>query len=111
MLPLVGKLGLKYIAMHKRGDARTMQSMTDYDDVVEDVNGFFKEFAVKAQECGVRNWILDPGFGFAKTVSQNYIMMRDLRRFRLRLQGGVKECLLTSLKNVRDKKSMVSERE
>lgn len=83
MLPLVGKLGLKYIAMHKRGDARTMQSMTDYDDVVEDVIGFFKEFAVKAQECGVRNWILDPGFGFAKTVSQNYIMMRDLRRFRL----------------------------
>lgn len=83
MLPLVGTLGLKYIAMHRRGDSKTMQSMTDYEDVVEDVIAFFKDFAVRAAENGVRNWILDPGFGFAKTVSQNYQMMRNLRRFRL----------------------------
>ena len=82
MLPLVGKLGLKYIAMHKRGDSKTMQSMTDYEDVVDDVIAFFEDFAVKAEANGVKDWILDPGFGFAKTVSQNYQMMRNLRKFR-----------------------------
>ena len=70
MLPLVGRLGLRFIAMHKRGDSRTMQAMTDYDDVVEEVISYFKEFAAKAERNGVKDWILDPGFGFAKTVSQ-----------------------------------------
>lgn len=82
MLPLVGRLGLKYIAMHKRGDSKTMQSLTNYEDVVDDVNAFFQEFSQKAEANGVRDWILDPGFGFAKTVSQNYYMMRNLRKFR-----------------------------
>jgi dihydropteroate synthase len=59
-----------------------MQSLTDYDDVVEEVISYFKEFAAKAEENGVKDWILDPGFGFAKTVSQNYQMMRNLRKFR-----------------------------
>lgn len=68
--------------MHKRGDSKTMQSMTDYEDVVDDVIAFFEEFAVKADANGVKDWILDPGFGFAKTVSQNYQMMRNLRKFR-----------------------------
>ena len=82
MLPLVGRLGLRFIAMHMRGDSKTMQSKTDYDDVVEEVTGYFKEFALRAERCGVKDWILDPGFGFAKTVSQNYQMMRNLRKFR-----------------------------
>lgn len=82
MLPLVGRLGLRFIAMHMRGDSKTMQSLTDYDDVVEEVISYFKEFAAKAEGNGVKDWILDPGFGFAKTVSQNYQMMRNLRKFR-----------------------------
>ena len=82
MLPLVGRLGLRFIAMHMRGDSKTMQSMTDYEDVVDEVISYFKEFAVRAEQNGVKDWILDPGFGFAKTVSQNYQMMRNLRRFR-----------------------------
>ena len=45
MLPLVGRLGLRYIAMHRRGDSATMHTLTDYDDVVEDVIAFFREFA------------------------------------------------------------------
>lgn len=68
--------------MHMRGDSRTMQDMTDYDDVVEEVISYFKDFAVRAEKNGVRDWILDPGFGFAKTVSQNYQMMRNLRDLR-----------------------------
>lgn len=82
MLPMVGRLGLKYIAMHMRGTSATMQQLTDYEDVVEDVVAYFNEFAQKAEANGVKDWILDPGFGFAKTTAQNYQMMRELRKFR-----------------------------
>lgn len=82
MLPLVGRLGLTYVAMHKRGTPQTMQSMTDYEDVTSEVAGYFSDFAERAEQAGVRDWILDPGFGFAKTLEQNYQLMRDLSRFK-----------------------------
>ena len=81
MLSTVGHLGLEYIAMHKRGTPATMQSLCDYEDVVEDVLEYFKMFALKAAENGISDWILDPGFGFAKTVEQNYQLMEGLERF------------------------------
>ena len=64
MLSLVGHLGLEYVAMHKCPD--------------RDVIPYFKDFAVKAEEYGVMNWILDPGFGFAKTIEQNYEVLSHL---------------------------------
>ena len=82
MLPAVGALGLPYVAMHKRGTPATMLSLTDYDDVVEDVYRYFEVFAERAAAHGISDWILDPGFGFAKTVEQNYRLLADLGRFR-----------------------------
>ena len=82
MLPLVGALGLPYVAMHKRGTPATMQALTDYDDVVEDVFRYFEKFAERAAAHRISDWILDPGFGFAKTVEQNYRLLSDLGRFR-----------------------------
>jgi len=82
MLSVVGKLGLTYVAMHKRGTPRQMQSMTSYEDVTEEVVRYFYDFAEKAEYHGIREWIVDPGFGFAKTVEQNYELMRNLDRFR-----------------------------
>lgn len=82
MLPLVGALGLSYVAMHKRGTPATMQALTEYDDVVEDVFRYFEKFAERAAARGISDWILDPGFGFAKTVEQNYRLLADLGRFR-----------------------------
>ncbi len=81
MLETVGRLGLGYVAMHKRGTPETMQSLCDYDDVTGEVVDYFKDFAIKAEEAGIKDWILDPGFGFAKNVDQNYTMMRELNRF------------------------------
>ena len=80
MLPLVGELGLKYVAMHKRGTPQTMQSLADYDDVTASVLAYFEEFSVKAAVNGIREWILDPGFGFAKTIDQNYQLLSQLDR-------------------------------
>jgi dihydropteroate synthase len=82
MLPLVGSLGLTYIAMHKRGNPQTMQSLTEYSDVVDDVADYFRHFADRASRFGLRSWILDPGFGFAKTVEQNYRMLSRLGEFK-----------------------------
>ena len=78
MLSTVGRLGLPYVAMHMRGTPETMQSLTDYDDVVAEVIRYFREFEKKAADAGIREWILDPGFGFAKTVEQNYQLLGRL---------------------------------
>ena len=82
MLPLVAKLGLPYIAMHKRGGPQTMDDRCDYPQgVVQAVLDYFGAFARKAERLGIRDWILDPGFGFAKTVEQNYELLAALDRF------------------------------
>lgn len=81
MLETVAGLGLEYIAMHKKGTSVTMQQLTDYNDVVAEVKAYFDDFAIRAQEHGLTRWILDPGFGFAKTLEQNYELMRSLNLF------------------------------
>jgi dihydropteroate synthase len=81
MLPLVGRLGLEYVAMHKRGNPATMQNLTDYSNVTREVVDYFKDFSFRAQSFGISDWIIDPGFGFAKTVGQNYELLRSLDTF------------------------------
>lgn len=83
MLKTVGELGLEYIAMHKRGTPATMQQHCDYDDLVGDIIGYFKEFDLKAAEAGIQEWILDPGFGFSKTIEQNYQLLEELDKFKI----------------------------
>ena len=79
MLPTVGRLGLGYVAMHKRGNPRTMDSLCEPDcDIIEVLNEYFAEFSHKAGDCGIRDWILDPGLGFAKTAEQNVEILRRL---------------------------------
>ena len=81
MLPLVGRLGLPYIAMHMRGTPETMQSLTEYPKgVTAEVLRYFKAFAKRAAKAGITDWILDPGFGFAKTVEQNWTLLQELDR-------------------------------
>lgn len=82
MLRTVGELGLTYVAMHKRGTPRTMQEMAHYEDVTESVLAYFDEFSFRAEQAGIADWILDPGFGFAKTAAQNFELMGNLPEFR-----------------------------
>ncbi len=69
MLRAVGELGLPYIAMHGR---------KPQGDVIEDILDFFRDFAVRAEANGVKEWILDPGFGFGKDIDQNYEVLNRL---------------------------------
>lgn len=78
MLTTVGRLGLPYVAMHMKGTPETMQQFTQYTDLVADVKAYFREFSLRAQDAGIQDWILDPGFGFAKTLEQNYELLRRM---------------------------------
>ncbi len=83
MLPLVGRLGLPYVAMHMRGTPETMQRYTNYEvDITRAVISYFKSFAREAEDYGIRDWILDPGFGFAKTIEQNYELLMNMDRLK-----------------------------
>ena len=84
MLDTVGGLGLEYVAMHKRGNPRTMDGLTDYEGgVVAALKGYFEGFAVKAEMAGIKDWILDPGLGFAKTPEQCMEIILNLEELRV----------------------------
>lgn len=72
-----------YVMMHTRGNPKTMQQNPVYDDVVEDVTSFFVRQLQRLKELGVeKNIILDPGFGFGKTVDHNYQLIHGMRKIR-----------------------------
>ena len=73
MLPLVGKLGLPYIAMHIHGSPSAPEPTAG--PIVDDVVHYFTEFEAKAVDAGIKEWILDPGFGFSKTIDQNWELL------------------------------------
>jgi dihydropteroate synthase len=85
MLGVVAKYNLPYVAMHMRGTPKTMQSLTDYDaGVVRGVVEYFKSRAEEIVAAGVQRdkVVLDPGFGFAKNLEQNYELLRGLDHLR-----------------------------
>lgn len=144
MLPTVGELGLEYVAMHKRGNPMTMQSLTDYPEVpasgaginaggaVEGtmspnggtmspikgtmspvtaaVRQYFIDFAAKAESHGIKKWILDPGFGFAKTLEQNWQLMDEMAKVlvpgRRTLVGVSRKSMIYRLFNITPEESL-----
>jgi len=84
MLDMVAKLELPYIAMHKRGTPETMQGLCQYDDVVKEIRQYFLNFIEKATAKGIREIILDPGFGFAKDIRQNYELLDRLPELKVK---------------------------
>ena len=80
IIDVAARYEVPYIAMHMRGTPASMQRMTDYGDVVEEVLHYFDRKVDELHRRGVRQIILDPGFGFAKTLEQNYELLRGLHR-------------------------------
>ena len=81
MVDVVAKYDLPYVAMHMRGTPQTMQSQTDYgQDIVSEVCQYFERRVEELRQRGVSKIILDPGFGFAKTLEQNYELLGGLNR-------------------------------
>ena len=85
MADVVARCDIPYIAMHMRGDSSTMQSLTDYKGgVVADVKEYLLRRCEELQQRGIKqqNLIIDPGFGFAKTIEQNFELFRGLNSLR-----------------------------
>jgi dihydropteroate synthase len=83
MLEVVAKYNVPYIMMHMRGTPQTMQSMTNYDDIVKEMLFYFSERIHKARSLGINDLIIDPGFGFAKNLEQNYEVLQKLQLFEI----------------------------
>jgi dihydropteroate synthase len=81
MFTVVGSLNVPYIMMHMKGDPRTMQNKPVYDDIVADILKWFGERIFKLKSAGVKDIIIDPGFGFGKTIEQNFELLRRLGDF------------------------------
>lgn len=82
MFETVAAMGVAYVLMHSKGNPQTMQQMTDYDDFVPEVLRFLEKKIAQLHLLGVHDIVADPGFGFAKTVEQNYELLAKLSYFR-----------------------------
>ena len=83
MFETVAKLNVPYILMHMRGTPQTMQQFTEYDNLIEDIIYYFSEKIAHLNQLGVNDIIVDPGFGFSKTLDQNFKLMAHLKYFHI----------------------------
>lgn len=81
MFLMAAKLNVPYILMHMRGTPQTMASLTHYDNLIQDIFYYFSQKTAELHRLGVKDIIIDPGFGFSKTLDQNYELMAALRGF------------------------------
>lgn len=81
MFDTVVSLGVPYILMHMRGTPSTMQQLTQYNDVTLDVINDISQKVTILKEKGIKDIIIDPGFGFSKTLEQNYTLLNNLEKF------------------------------
>ncbi|MBF4984722.1 dihydropteroate synthase [Nonlabens mediterrranea] len=73
----VARHQVPYIMMHMRGTPQTMKSMTDYSHLITDINLYFSERIATARAAGINDVIIDPGYGFAKTIDQNFHLLKN----------------------------------
>jgi dihydropteroate synthase len=83
MLETIAKYNVPFIMMHMRGTPQTMQTMTSYENIVKEMLFYFSERVAKARSLGINDLIVDPGFGFAKTLEQNYEVLQKMELFEI----------------------------
>ncbi|MFN5183586.1 MAG: dihydropteroate synthase [Bacteroidota bacterium] len=80
MLKVVASTKLPYILMHMKGIPSTMQLNPEYKNVIRDVNTFFSNRIAEAEKCGIKQIIIDPGFGFGKSLTDNYVLLKNMTK-------------------------------
>ncbi|MFA7388845.1 MAG: dihydropteroate synthase [Proteiniphilum sp.] len=83
MFAVMAEINVPYVLMHMRGTPQTMQQHTHYDHFIQDLLYYFSEKKAELNSLGVNDVIIDPGFGFSKTLMQNYEMMAFLKYFHI----------------------------
>jgi dihydropteroate synthase len=81
MMQTISALGVPYIMMHMKGTPQNMRHQTDYSDLLKDILFYFSQKIASARQLQVVDLIIDPGFGFAKTLEQNYKLLTNLNLF------------------------------
>ena len=104
MFPTVARLGVPYVLMHMQGTPETMQQNPHYDNLFKEICLFFAERINRLRHLGVKDIILDPGFGFGKTLEQNYQLLANLHGMRFMelpiLFGASRKSMAWELLNV-----------
>lgn len=83
MFETIRSLQVPYIMMHMKGNPQTMQSLAYYENIIKEMLFYFSEKVAKARSFGINDLIIDPGFGFAKTVEHNFEVLNGLELFQL----------------------------
>jgi dihydropteroate synthase len=83
MMTTVASLNVPFIMMHIKGSPQTMQQHTNYDNLVKDILFYFSVRIAEARQLGIVDLVIDPGFGFAKTLEQNYELLNKLELFKM----------------------------
>ncbi len=83
MLQTIAEYNVPYIMMHLRGNPQTMQTLTNYENIIKEMLFYFSEKIAKARSLGINDLIIDPGFGFAKTLNQNFEVLQKLELFQM----------------------------
>jgi len=83
LIPTVGALGVPYILMHIQGTPQTMQNEPHYEDVATDILDFFIKKIAELHQNGIHDIVLDPGFGFGKTIKHNYTILKKMSIFQI----------------------------
>ncbi|HLT32778.1 MAG TPA: dihydropteroate synthase [Aquaticitalea sp.] len=83
MLPTIANLHVPYVMMHMKGSPQTMQNQATYANLMKEILFYFSERIDAARALGIVDLIVDPGFGFAKTIAQNYELLRNLELFKM----------------------------
>ncbi len=78
MFDVIAEHQVPYVMMHMKGTPQNMKNLTDYDNLIVDIKTYFSERIQSALEKGIHDIIIDPGFGFAKTIAQNFELLRHL---------------------------------
>lgn len=81
MLSVVAELGVPYVAMHMKGTPQNMKELTKYDDLLHEVMNYFSSVIHDCNQLGIKDVIIDPGFGFAKTAEQSFDLLNKLDHF------------------------------
>lgn len=113
MLPMVADLDVPIVLMHLRGTPQTMQQLTDYHDLIGEIEQFLSKQIARALDAGIKpsQIIIDPGIGFAKTAQQNWQILRQLAKFRALgvpiLVGASRKSFIGRLLNQPDPKERI----
>jgi dihydropteroate synthase len=83
MFETTGKLNVPYVLMHTKGNPKTMNQLNQYDNLTQEIVSHLSERVAQLKAFGVKDIIIDPGFGFAKNIDQNYQLLNQMERFKI----------------------------